>query len=1223
LIEIYRPTVIALQETKLGKQTPFTIPNYCCYKKEGHFNRTHHGGVGILIHQDTPHQHINLNTDIQAIAVRAKLDQLVTICSVYSSRSHELNADSMNDLVQQLPNPKIILGDFNSYNTLWGSEATDRRGRVMETIVDQNGLNIMNDGQFTRVAHGAETAIDLSLCSPQLSLTYDWTVLRSPFDSDHCPILITSTNDPTPQTSNIKSFNYRKADWESYTAHQSWSSLDDLNEPQLSNDQILDALYDVILQVANETIPQYVPSKFFPKPWWSKEVQILRNKREYLYQKYLKTKSLANLIKWKQSRAIFKQESKKSKEAAWKKTISDLRANTTITQIYETVRKIKGKKEKHINILTDNGRVYSSHSEIADKLGETLAGISSPENYCEEFQQLRELQEQVELNLDSDSNEVYNREFSFRELESALSNTKNTSPGPDSICIMMIKKLPHNARQFLLRMINRFYRESFFPDRWRRSIVVPIPKPGKNHSDPSNYRPIALTSVICKTYERMVNNRLVDYLEMNRKISYIQCGARKGRSTVDHLIRLETTIRNSFAHGEHVLSVFFDLEKAYDTTWKYGILRDLQKMGLRGPLPRFVREFLTDRTFQIRVGNTLSRPYQQQMGVPQGSVISVTLFMIKVNQIADMVPQDERFLSSLFVDDLQISFSHPDINVAGGKLQACLNNVSRWARNNGFKFSPTKTCIMMFSKNPSIIIKPDLYLNDVRLPYESNAKFLGMTWDAKLSWHQHLNKLKHDCQKPLGLLRSLTALRWGADQQSSLLIYKSLIRSKLDYASIVYNSASKTDKAIIEPVVNNALRIVSGVFKSTPTEYLNILTNEPPLQLRRDRLTLAYYFKMRGALGNPAHKLATSTRYDMLYRNKGITPSFPLRANRLINDLSIARRAIKPNFSYSILNIQTPTWTIEPPNIDMSMARLPKDTTHPSSYRQLFSSILQERYTEFTHMYTDGSKTATGVGAAFICGEVARTAALPPEATIASAELHAIQMAISFTKEKAKNKVVIFTDSMSCLETLAQINYVHPIARRIQHDVHDMMRFGSNITLCWIPSHVGINGNELVDNKAKQASVKQPQHIALFYRDLTHIARQKLYEKWKLGWQTCGRKMVELIPEPDNPPYNTGMTRGEEVILNRLRTGHTWLTHHELMSGAVAPGASPCPACGGAAFTVIHILLECPALAEERRTHLTNARTGTTHTLKELLTNGDYYRDLFTFLTNVGAYDAI
>ena len=175
------------------------------------------------------------------------------------------------------------------------------------------------------------------------------------------------------------------------------------------------------------------------------------------------------------------------------------------------------------------------------------------------------------------------------------------------------------------------------PSIWKLANVIPIPKPGKDHSEPSNYRPIALISCVCKTMERMINACLVWFLESNGFLSNIQCGFRQGRSTLDHLVRFETFIRNAFAKKEHAVSIFFDLEKAYDTTWKYGILKDLFDMGLKGKLPNFISNFLSDTEFTVRVNSTYSDIQEQEMGVPQGSILSVTLFSIKINSLAKVL----------------------------------------------------------------------------------------------------------------------------------------------------------------------------------------------------------------------------------------------------------------------------------------------------------------------------------------------------------------------------------------------------------------------------------------------------------------------------------------------------------------------------------------------------------------------------------------------------------
>lgn len=158
----------------------------------------------------------------------------------------------------------------------------------------------------------------------------------------------------------------------------------------------------------------------------------------------------------------------------------------------------------------------------------------------------------------------------------------------------------------------------------------------------------------------------------------------------------------------------------------------------------------------------MSQTYRQETGVPQGSVLSVTLFLIKVDQLAEMIPNEDRFMSSLFVDDLQVSYSHHDLNIIKVKMQDCLNNISKWSILNGYKFSTIKTNAMHFNTIHGLHLTPDLFLNNQKLNYMGNIKFLGMIWDPKLTWRPHLIKLKANCQKLIGLMKSVSSLKWGA-----------------------------------------------------------------------------------------------------------------------------------------------------------------------------------------------------------------------------------------------------------------------------------------------------------------------------------------------------------------------------------------------------------------------------------------------------------------------------
>ena len=337
-----------------------------------------------------------------------------------------------------------------------------------------------------------------------------------------------------------------------------------------------------------------------------------------------------------------------------------------------------------------------------------------------------------------------------------------------------MKHLPDSSLSILLKTFNDIWETGTcnVPKSWKDATIIPVPKPGKDNTNPNNYRPIALTSCICKTLERMINVRLVWYLETNNIITEFQSGFKHQRSTNDHLVRLETFIREAFIKKEHLVAVFFDLEKAYDPTWKYGIMNDLHEIGLKGRLPIFVQNFLSNREFKVRVGSTLSEAHIQKQGVPQGSILFVTLFSLKINNIVKCL--NPGVDCSLYVDDFLICYRSKNMNTIEQQLQLNLNKIQKWATENGFKFSKSKTSCMHFCHLRKAHNDPILTLDGTPIPAVEENKFLGVIFDRKLSFIPHIKQLKAKCQKALNLLSVVAHTDWGADRKVLLNLYRTM-----------------------------------------------------------------------------------------------------------------------------------------------------------------------------------------------------------------------------------------------------------------------------------------------------------------------------------------------------------------------------------------------------------------------------------------------------------------
>ena len=163
----------------------------------------------------------------------------------------------------------------------------------------------------------------------------------------------------------------------------------------------------------------------------------------------------------------------------------------------------------------------------------------------------------------------------------------------------------------------------------------------------------------------MVNTRFIWYFEKYGILDKNQCGFRKHR--------LEMYTCDAFAQKQQAVGLFFDLEKAYETTSQYGIIHDLHRIGLRGSLPVFVSEYLRDRQIRVRIGNTLSDEFYSEEGVPTGGVLAITCFGLKINELLSLIAMD--IFRALFVDDLAICFRGRSFDTIERHLQQAVNAI--------------------------------------------------------------------------------------------------------------------------------------------------------------------------------------------------------------------------------------------------------------------------------------------------------------------------------------------------------------------------------------------------------------------------------------------------------------------------------------------------------------------------------------------------------------------
>ena len=518
------------------------------------------------------------------------------------------------------------------------------------------------------------------------------------------------------------------------------------------------------------------------------------------------------------------------------------------------------------------------------------------------------------------------------------------------------------------------------------------------------------------------------------------------------------------------------------------------------------------------------------------------------------------------------------------QLQLTVTRLERWSRDNGLRFSTTKTVAMHFCRRRCADPTMGIRLYGQTIPTYSVAKFLGVIFDRHLTYREHFRTLRERCFKSLNVLKCVARTSYGADRRTLLLLYRSIVRSKLDYACFVYDSASESSKKVLDAVHHAALRIVTGAFRTSPKCSLLAEANEPPLALRREMLGMRYTLKLRQFPTHPTYPYVFSrhaTRSDGRMR-----PSFGIRMKNLFSDAEISFRGVRRTW-----DTPSPPWGNANPEVDLSLSLVKKDNLLPAEARARALEHIAS-YDGYIRVFTDGSKTSEGVACSFVAGCETRSFSLPSSASVFSSELVAIEKALCFIEVSDGLFYLILSDSLSSLLALRSFNPVDPIVQDILTRLKSVERSGKSICFSWIPSHVGIHGNELADASARRAAAAPcTRRLPLPARDYYPLVRPYIMSKWQTEWDLCAASKLRGI-KPTLEPWQSCLqgNRFQEVVLCRLRIGHTYATHSYLISGGEQPTCSRC----SVPLTVAHILLQCPRLEPYRTRHLGRIASNTT-----------------------------
>ena len=1177
--------IALIQETILPKKPiNITTTGFTQYKCEC----TKCQGVMTLIRNDTQAEvenHPVNEIDMQKVTTWIG-KQSYTFYNVYWPNS----SSSKFPLDETTYQRCIIAGDFNAHTPSLGYHEYNFRGKELEDFCNSTNLILEQDMEskptLLHRRHLTTTRPDLTLVSADLFEQTTVSVMED-IGSDHRPILIKIEKLQKTEVRRKTYWNYKKAKWNDY-ARITDDGMDKVNIATASLDKVSSDICSVISKASKRTIPRGSFKKY--KPFWNKDLKITVNARRQARKKVEKEPSAKNRNNYNKLTAKVRFLTRQGKRCKWRNTCQNLDLNKNGHKAWKLLKNLEGSSQKvNPKPIQKNGQKIIEGRKKANHFNNFLARVSKSTRRRNLDNALWKLFKRKQKA--SSCNALpFEQDFTIQELQNAIRKAApRKAPGPDGITNEMISHLGGLAKEKLLQFINRTWKEGQLPRAWRTAKVTPILKKGKPAGQPKSYRPISLTSCLGKVAERMINTRLYHWLEQNQLLESVQAGFRKGCRTEDQLFRFVQSTMDGFQDGKSTTAIFIDLQQAYDRVWRKGLLMKMSNMGIHGKMLKWIQSFLSNRTMQTSINGATSSKKTLEEGLPQGSALSCTLFLIFINDLPPLL----NISKALFADDLVIWTTEKYPILARAKLKKALATLSTYCNFWKLKINSQKSVYSIFTRSHVVASKKlNFSLNGVPLEKVDNPVYLGVALDRQLNMKPFMNSLKEKASRRLNLVKRLATTTWGADKTTLRQIYLGYVRSAMDYAQPLQAIASKSTADSLDKVQNQALRLVCGGMRTTPTAACEIDANIEPLDLLRDKSLLESVERYRRLdEDHPNKRLADSWKPKRRLKQKS-----PLDlAENLQHHHSLPQeRQPERKHASSAPWCQLKTATIKTKLLEENASK----STDQTILRTCALETLDSYPTSWIHAYTDGSafkgttfagfgvhlKFPDGTSSDFndACGNICSNY---------EAEITAMKTAIELAHqhfelgEQPPSHIVIFTDSKSALQALETFsdNSHRDIGELAKAIDNLLVSYDISITLQWIPGHSDIPGNEYADKLAKEGTQKDQPSKPCSNSTVKQILRNNFREVWFNRWATgsTGRVMYSEMNKPRPHDKINLLSRPDQCIIFQFRTGHCKLNSHLNRFNPEHPPL--CRNCNHPHETVQHVLFDCQKLEDYRK----------------------------------------
>jgi len=844
--------------TEVNSKTVSRCNEICEFQINGYdmfyVNQTPDEGRGLIVYakQDLEATPVVFNMQFQesvwiSIPINSnKKDNMLVGCIYRSPNSPDYNNRELLQLLNEANSTKfsriLILGDFNFPHINWELECVTAGGgnetaKFLDAVKDNFLFQHIRTPTRSR-SYSRPNILDLVFTRDEDSV--ESLIMEAPLGhSDHGVISFKLCCDKEITVSNTIKYLYDKGDYTSMAAELSSVDWTQHFDHHFKDD--VESQWQFFKNIYTDIVNKYIPKRTAVtscsgndrKGKYSKDIAISVRKKHRLWQRYMETRDGQKYAAYVQARNKTKSLIKQHQSEVCKLIATKAKSNPKKFWSYINGKtKVKSEIPNLVKgVLPDGSNdMTTSTCEKAEVLSDFFSSVFTLEPPGEPSPAPPRDIKQPMIDID----------FSQQLVEARLANLNTSkSVGPDNVHPRVLKELKGVISLPLSIIFRTSYATGAIPEDWKLANVTAVHKKSdKTIAD--NYRPISLTSIICKIMEGIISNALVNHMKTNKLFTNKQFGFLKGRSATLQLLNVIDEWTKLLDDGVSVDVLYTDFQKAFDTVPHRRLLVKLASYGITGKVLTWIQSFLTGRKQRVVIKGQKSMWKWILSGVPQGSVLGPILFLIYINDIVENL----NCTAYLFADDMKIfSGIRSDIDI--DILQDDINTVARWTDKWHLKLNTKKCKIMTIGRSytgPAHIyhLPTGSGSDSDELARVTQEKDLGVLIDSDLRFENHILEKVKICNRITGVIkRNFMNMNFQSFKQ----LYKAMIRSHLEYAQTVWSPYRVKLIEEVEKVQKRATKILPGLRHLSYTHRLQKL-QLPTLVYRRARGDMIEVFKI-------------------------------------------------------------------------------------------------------------------------------------------------------------------------------------------------------------------------------------------------------------------------------------------------------------------------------------------------------------------------------------------